>query len=300
MSFSGRYTDHIRPEKLDALSISIFLDHLKDSYGGVGANIAYSLALLGDSPILLGAAGPDATAYLERLAHHGVNITHVHESKLPTASFNVMTDADENQVGGFYPGAMTDSATLGFGVWKDQNPIVVVSPHDPTAMRRQVAECKQWGLTLCYDVGQQVSNLAADELIEGIEAAQVLILNEYEMAALAAKTQRSAQDIQARVPVVVTTLGKGGSVVTGASVPSPVRVGIARPARVVDPTGAGDAYRSGFLYGLARDWSLETCAGLGATCAAYAIEHHGTQGHEFSLDLVSARYASAFGAHLPR
>src|SRR5476651_2451953 len=128
MSFSGRYADHIRPEKIDALSISIFLDQLRDSYGGVGANIAYSLALLGDNPVLLGSAGPDATAYLERLARHGVNIRHVHESNMPTASFNVITDSDENQVGGFYPGAMSDSAALSFGPWKDQNPIAVVSP----------------------------------------------------------------------------------------------------------------------------------------------------------------------------
>ena len=124
MNFSGRYKDHIRPEKLDSLSISIFLQELKDAYGGVGANIVYSLALLGDEPILIGSVGKDALLYMEKMAHDGVNITHVHESDLPTASFNVITDSDQNQVGGFYPGAMFDSDSLTFAPWKDKNPIV--------------------------------------------------------------------------------------------------------------------------------------------------------------------------------
>ena len=300
MSFGGKYSEHIRADKLDKLSVSIFLDKLMDSYGGVGGNIAYSLALLGEAPVLLGSAGKDATTYLERLAHHGVNITQVYESDLPTASFNVITDADENQVGGFYPGAMVDSASLSFEPWKDQNPICVVSPHDPGGMARQVAECARLDLRLCYDVGQQVSNLEAADLRAGVAAATVLILNEYEMAALAAKTGLAAAEIKTTVPVVVTTLGKDGSVVEGAQIPEPVHAGIVKPAKVVDPTGAGDAYRAGFLYGWQRDWQWLICMQLGATCAAYAIETTGTQEHEFSLGEVARRYETAFGAALPR
>jgi len=299
MSFRGRYVDHIRPEKLDKLSVSIFLDSMRDTHGGVGANIAYSLAMLGSSPILLGSAGKDAVAYMERLAHCGVNITHVHESDLPTASFNVITDGDESQVGGFYPGAMFDSEDLSFEPWKSQKPIAVVSPHDPVAMRRQVAECQRWGLRLCYDVGQQVTNLGAEDLCAGLDAAEILIVNEYEMAALSAKTGRSAADIKAAVPIVVTTLGKNGSVIEGRSVERPVNVGIAKPHKVVDPTGAGDAYRAGFLHGFARGWDLQVCGQLGAVCAAYAIEAAGTQGHEFSWPLVAKRYEAAFGTGLP-
>jgi adenosine kinase len=248
---------------------------------------------------LLGAAGSDAVAYLEHLAHRGVNIRHVHESKLPTASFNVITDADENQVGGFYPGAMFDSESLSFEPWREAGAICVVSPHDPAGMRRQVGECKRWGLRLCYDVGQQVSNLGAEDLRAGVEAAEVLIVNEYEMAALAAKTGREPADIKAAVPIVVTTLGKDGSVIEGASVPEAVRVGVAKPKHVADPTGAGDAYRAGFLYGLARAWDLRACGQLGAVCATYAIEQAGTQGHEFTLDELTARYREAFGVSLP-
>jgi adenosine kinase len=294
MSFSGKYQEHIRPEKLDSLSISIFLNSLQDAHGGVGANIAYSLALLGEEPLLVGSVGPDGLLYMEKLAHLGVNIAHVFESKLPTATFNVITDSDQNQVGGFYPGAMFDSGSLSLAAWKDQSPIVVVSPHDPKAMRRQVQECKDWGLRLCYDIGQQVSNLSGNEMAEGVEAAEILILNDYEMSVLSQKTGKDIGDIKTTVPIVITTLGKNGSIIEGKSVPEPIKVGVAKPTKVADPTGAGDAFRSGFLYGLARGWPLNACAQLGAVCGTYAIETVGTQSHSFTVDEVTARYKANF------
>lgn len=299
MNFSGKYKDYIRPEKLDSLSISIFIDELVDARGGVGANIAYSLALLGDKPILLGSVGKDGLLYMEKLAHHGVNIAHVFESKLPTASFSVITDSDQNQVGGFYPGAMFDSSTLSFAPWKDASPIMVVSPHDPTAMKRQVAECKKWGLRLCYDVGQQVSNLPGSDMREGLDAAEVLILNDYELSVLGKKSGTPIDAIKAQIPIVITTLGENGSVIEGTSVPKPIRVGIAEPRRVADPTGAGDAFRSGFLYGLARSWPLKACAQLGAVCGAFAVEETGTQAHTFTTVQVANRYEKSFKEQLP-
>jgi adenosine kinase len=299
MSFSGKYREHIRPEKLDSLSISIFLNELKDAYGGVGANIAYSLALLGDEPILLGSVGKDGLLYMEKLAHDGVNITHVFESELPTASFNVITDADQNQVGGFYPGAMFDSDTLSFAPWKGSNPVVVVSPHDPKAMKRQVTECVSWKLRLCYDIGQQVSNLPGEEMAEGVRAATILILNDYELTVLSEKTGMSIADIKKTVPIVITTLGKKGSVVEGSAVPEPITVGVVMPQQVADPTGAGDAFRSGFLYGYVRDWPLKACAQLGAVCGTYAIEVLGTQSHTFTTEEITKRYEQAFNEGLP-
>lgn len=294
MNFSGRYRDHIRPEKLDSLSISIFLSGLKDSYGGVGANIAYSLALLGEEPTLIGAVGKDALLYLEKLAHDGVNITHVYESALPTASFNVITDTDQNQVGGFYPGAMFDSDSLSLQPWKGQDALLVISPHDPKVMRRHVQECERLGLRLFYDIGQQVSNLPGEDMRAGAEAAEVLALNDYELTVFSQKSGLSVEEIKAKVPVVITTLGKKGSIIEGAKVPRPITVGVVKPKKVADPTGAGDAYRAGFLYGYARDWPLKSSAQLGAVCAAYAIEAIGTQSHRFTLPEVAKRYAETF------
>ncbi len=299
MNFSGRYSDYIHAQKLDSLSVSIFLKELKDAYGGVGANIAYSLALLGEEPILIGAVGKDALLYMEKLAHDGVNITHVYESTLSTASFNVITDSDQNQVGGFYPGAMFDSDTLTFAPWKEHKPLVVVSPHDPKAMKRQVKECKDWGLRLCYDIGQQVSNLPDDDMRAGVESAEVLILNDYELTVLSQKTGLGVSEIKAIVPIVITTFGKKGSVIEGATVPKPIPVGIAAPKRVADPTGAGDAFRSGFLYGYVRDWPLQSSAQLGAVCGTYAIETMGTQSHTFTIDGITERYRGTFNEELP-
>jgi adenosine kinase len=299
MHFSGKYSDHIRPEALDSLSVSIFLDQLQDAYGGVGANIAYSLALLGDEPYLLGSVGPDAVAYMERLAHDGVNITHVHESKLNTATFNVITDDAQNQVGGFYPGAMFDSDTLSFEPWANADPLVVISPHDPQAMKRQVAECEKWSLRMMYDIGQQVTNLPGKDMAEGVRAAEILILNEYELSVLSEKTNMDPTDIKATVPIVITTYGKKGSVIEGSRVPRPIQVGIAKPKQMGDPTGAGDAYRAGFLYGFTRGWHLKAAAQLGAVLSSYAIEESGTQAHRCDLNDAKARYKTAFSEDLP-
>jgi adenosine kinase len=300
MNFRGRYRDYINPDKLNSLSISIFLDELHDTSGGVAANIAYSLALLGDEPVLLGSIGSDAVTYMKRLAHDGVNIKHVHESKLPTASFNVFTDSDQNQVGGFYPGAMFDSDTLSLAPWKDAAAIVVISPHDPKAMKRQVDECKRWSLRLCYDIGQQVSNLPGDDMRIGVESAEILILNDYELAVLCQKTGFSPKQVKQLVPIVITTLGNKGSIIEGQEVAERITIGTVQPRTVLDPTGAGDAYRSGFLYGFAREWPLKSCGQLGAVCATYAIENMGTQSHRFTMGQIAARYRQAFGETLPK
>lgn len=299
MSFSGSYADHLHPEKLDNVSVSIFLDQLTDSHGGVAANIAYTLALLGEEAYLVGSVGPDAVEYMEKLAMHGVNITHVHESTLPTASFNVITDRDQNQVGGFYPGAMFDSETLTLEPWYMSNPIVVISPHDPAAMRRQIQECLNNQLTVCYDIGQQVSNAPVDDLLEGLRAADILILNEYELAVLSKKVDQPTEVILAQTPIVIATKGPEGSVVAGAHVQKPIEIGVAQPTGVVDPTGAGDAYRAGFLYGYARDWPLKACAQLGATCASFAVETMGTQTHTCIKQAIIDRYETSFGKALP-
>ncbi len=301
MSFTGHFEELIQPEHIGHLSVSMLLDHMHDSHGGVGANIAHTLALLGESPILLGSVGSDAQAraYVDKLTKSGVITASIHRSKLPTASFSVITDSNENQVGGFYPGAMFDSDDLRLEPWKDLGPLVVVSPHDPKAMARQVEECKRWGLTLCYDVGQQVTSLPADDMAIGVEAADILIVNEYEMSILSKKIKITPEQLKKRVAVVVTTLGKRGSVVEGAKVDKPITVGIAKAKQVADPTGAGDAYRAGFLYGFSHEWSLEASAQLGATCASFVLEQSGTQGHAFTREQLAERYNEAFKQPLP-
>lgn len=299
MNFDGHYKDYIQADNLESLSVSIFLENQNDTHGGVAANISYTLALLGERPALLGSVGPDAANYMKDLEALGVDISHLHNSSLPTAAFNVITDLSNNQIGGFHPGAMFDSDTLSFTPWKDSPTLAVIAPHDPNAMRRQVAECQELGIPYCYDIGQQVSNTDGDIMLEGVKGADILILNGYEMGVLSEKTGMSPLEIKATVPVVITTLGGKGSMIEGSKVGEPIMIDIVTPTDVQDPTGAGDAYRAGFFYGYVRDWPLKTSAQLGTVCAAYAIEHTGTQKHRFTLAEIAERYQKAFDEPLP-
>lgn len=297
MNFSGSYKDLIKPEKLHVLSVSVLLDKMEETRGGVGANIAYNIAVLGEEPILFGSVGDDAGDYIKDLKTAGVNIGYMHISQLPTASFNVMTDNDDNQVGGFYPGAMSDSDSLSLKPWAGQDVLVCLSPHDPDAMRRQVAECAEYGLPFVYDPGQQVSNSPAEDLKAGAEGAQVLIVNDYELGVLCEKAGLDPAALKSKTPIVITTLGKDGSVIEGASVPEAIRIPAAKPEQVVDPTGAGDAYRAGFLYGYLRQWQLPSCGRLGAVVASFVIEQHGTQA-QFSKEDVIKRYQETFNEEI--
>jgi adenosine kinase len=297
MNFSGKYRDLIKPDKLHVLSLSVLLDKLEETPGGVAANIAYGLAQLGDRPIILGSVGPDAADYMNKLSAAGIDTGSVHVSKLPTASFNVMTDSDDNQVGGFYPGAMADAESLTLVPWAGQDVLVCVSAHDPGSMRSQVAECNRHGLRLIYDPGQQVSNSPAVSLKAGVDAAEVLIINDYELSVLCDKSGMSAEEIKAKVPVVITTLGKDGSLIDGAKAGGPHGIPACRPGKLVDPTGAGDGYRAGFLYGYLRQWQLPKCGRLGSVIASFAIERHGTQ-TELSKEAVIARYRQAFNEEI--
>lgn len=297
MNFSGKYRDLIKPDKLHVLSLSVLLDKLEETPGGVAANIAYSLAQLGERPVIMGSVGPDAADYMNRLSATGIDTGSVHISKLPTASFNVMTDSDDNQVGGFYPGAMADAEGLTLVPWAGQDVLVCVSAHDPGSMRSQVAECRQHGLRLIYDPGQQVSNSPATSLKAGLDAAEVLIINDYELSVLCDKSDMSAEDIKSKVPVVITTLGKEGSMIDGAKAGGPHKIPACRPDKLIDPTGAGDGYRAGFLYGYLRQWQLPKCGRLGSVIASFAIEHHGTQ-TELSKEAVIGRYRETFNEEI--
>lgn len=293
MNFSDRYQDLIKPDKIHVLSLSTTLDKMDNTPGGVGANIANAYALLGESSVLLGSVGHDARDYMVSLGAKGIDVTNIHYSDLATASFNVMTDTGGNQVGGFYAGAMSDFANLTVQPWAGQEAIVVVSAQDPGAMKKLVQECVDNKMRMIYDPGQQVVSSHAEDLASGVDAAEVVLLNDYETSMLADKLSCTMDQLKARIPVLITTLGKNGSIIEGCTVKNPITIPIGVPDQVVDPTGAGDAYRAGFLYGYVRAWSLEKCGRLGSVVASFIVEQHGTQA-EFTKDQVMARYQKTF------
>lgn len=295
MTFDGLYENMIQPEKLHVLSISMLVQQFKRSKGGTAGNIAYSLALLGESPILFASIGKDDTAYIDELQSLGVDTSTVHFSDLPTATFSVLTDKNDCQVGGFYPGAMSDSATLSVKKWKDDDIIMVVSAHDPKQMVTQIKECKKFGKKLFFDIGQQIVIFDKKQLLLGIETAEILCVNDYEMGLLSKKTGFSEQEIITKVPITIVTLGsKGAFLYTKENQWKKQIIGAVEIEKPVDPTGAGDAFRAGFLYGYVRNWSPQKSVQLGCVVASYAVEKHGTQEHHFTRKSIAQRYQSTY------
>lgn len=297
MNFPGHYRDLIEASNIEVLSVSVLVESLNEAEGGTGANIAYNLASLGEQPVLLGSVGDSASLYVARLESMGVDVSSVHHSRLSTASFNVLTDSAGNQVGGFHPGAMADAASLSFAPWKDGPILACISAHDPVAMRRQSEECAKNKIRLVYDPGQQVSNISGEDLRAGVTAAEVVFVNEYELDFLQKKTSWSEKELQAQVPVLVSTHGKHGSIISGRNFSKPIRVDSAKPDKIADPTGAGDAYRAGFLYGYLRQWDALECGQLGSVMASFALEQHGPQ-VQLVRESIAERYQKKFKKEL--
>lgn len=297
MSFTGHFKDLIEPAKLHVLSVSVLVDTAETAHGGIGANICYNLAFLGEKPVLLGSAGHDAKDYIQSLADKGVNTEHVNVSQLGTASFNVLNDSEGNQVGGFYPGAMSDSDSLTFDNFAGQAELFWVAPHDPAAMRRQTDQCTSSGLKYGYDPGQQVTNLPAEDLRAGVDGAEIVMINEYELEVLLRKIELTADQLQQKVPLLITTRGKDGSTISGKTLAQPIEIGTAKPDKLVDPGGAGDAYRGGFLYGYLNDWDLKKSGQLGAVMASFVIEQHGPQ-VELDKQAIIHRYKTTFNEEI--
>lgn len=295
MSFPGRFVDHILPDQIEILSVSFLVDSMRRERGGCGGNIAYNLALLGQPTLLMATVGQDAPEYVAWLRDQGVDTSGVLQlSDEFTASFFVSTDRDNNQIASFYTGAMAKASRLSF---KDNNPeaieIAIISPNDPVAMVRYARECQELGIPYIYDPSQQIPRLSPSELVEGIEGAKVLILNDYEFGMIKKQTGLSDDEIQGLAEVVVITRGERGSVVRTCQ--STWQIPIAPPRRIADPTGVGDAYRAGFITGMCRALPWDVVGRMGSLAAAYVLEEHGTQRHRYSLDSFRQRYRETFG-----
>jgi adenosine kinase len=299
MSFPGRFTDHILPDKLDSISLSFLVDDMRKVYGGCAPNIAYSLALLGERPHLMATAGRDATEYQAWLAENGVDTSPLCIcDDCFTASFFVTTDLDQNQIASFYTGAMARACELSlYDITGKEEPskpdIVIISPNDPAAMKKYARECRELGIDYIYDPSQQVARVGGDELVEGLTGAKVLVLNEYEYSILQKKTGLTEEQLLERTTTIVVTLAENGSrIVTQDQV---FQVPIATPDAVLEPTGVGDAYRAGLIKGMARGYSWPVNGRIAALAAAYVIEHPGPQPKPYTLEAFVARYRANFG-----
>ena len=295
MVFPGRFRDHILPDKMHVLSVSFLVDSLKRRRGGTAANIAYNLALLGERPIVVGTVGDDFGEYREWLDSQGVDTSAIKViAGEHTASCFINTDLQDNQITAFYPGAMAQAATISLHeIGATVNDMVIIAPNDPKAIARYTAECTEAGLPYLYDPSMQLPRMERAELEDGCKGAKVLAGNDYEFSLMAEKMGLSEEDLRRRVPITVMTRGEAGALITvdGQEYDIPP----AKPEQVVDPTGAGDAFRAGFVLGMSKGLSWPVVGRLAALTAVHAIEHPGTQQHSYSLEQFIARYNENYG-----
>jgi adenosine kinase len=297
MQFPGKFTDHFIADKLDKISVSFLADSMKKLRGGCGPNIAYSLALLGVRPLLIGTAGQDFGEYREFLDRTGVDTSGVHEiPDVYTASFFANTDLVGNQICSFYTGAMRFSKEYSlkpFLMAAGPRSLAIVAPNDPEAMIRYAEECRRAGTRFIFDPGQQIARLSGDDLTEGARKAMVLIMNEYEHELMLKKTELDEAGLFALSERIIITLGARGSEIRTPQ--GKISIPSARPKKVADPTGVGDAFRSGLMRGIALDLSWETAGRMGSLAAAYVIETDGPQSHKYTVPEFIERYVVNFG-----
>ena len=294
MSFPGYFKDHIIPDKLDSISLSFLVDSMVRQRGGTAPNIAYNLALLGESPKLMGTVGEDFEEYRAWLQEKCVDTSLV--KVIPgeyTASFFANTDMGNAQIASFYTGAMAYAKELSIKNLdlKDID-LVMISPNDPTAMKRYAQECIELGIPYLFDPGQQVVRVDPKDIREGIQGAQSVFINEYEFELIQKHTGLTAKEIIDAVDYLVVTCGECGSDVYVKD--EQYKIPIVTPITIADPTGVGDAFRGGFLRGrkLGLDW--QTAGQMGALAATYCLEKRGTQNHSYTLDEFVCRYRTCF------
>jgi len=293
MSFPGKFTEHFLPEHFHRVSLSFLVDSMDKRRGGCAPNIAYTLALLGERPLLMATAGEDFADYRQWLEAAGIDTSLVRQvdGKF-TASFFCSTDQANNQIASFYTGAMANAAELSFRTVKDAG-LVIISPNDPAAMVQYAAECRTLALPYIFDPGQQCARMSGEELREGIVGATLVIANDYEFELLGKKTGLDEAGVLEHARALVITRGEHGcSVYTG---DGRVDVKAVEPHRIVEPTGIGDAFRGGLMKGMALGLPYDACARIGSVAATYALEHMGGQGHAYTWEEFKARYETHFG-----
>jgi adenosine kinase len=299
MRFPGRFRDSFVEGKLDRISLSFLVEDLEVRRGGVAPNICFGMGMLGLKPILVGAVGADFVDYRSWLERHNVDTHSVHVSDTRhTARFICTTDDEANQLASFYPGAMSEARDI------ELNPVaarvggldlVLVGPNDPEAMLRHTDECRFRAIPFVADPSQQLARMEGEDIKALIDGAAYLFTNDYEASLIEQKTGWSKAEIAKRVGVRVTTLGADGSRIElqdGTTIEVPV----AAEEAILDPTGVGDAYRAGFLAGLAWGVGLERCAQIGSLLATYVIETIGTQEYHLSQQQFLDRFDHAYGS----
>ena len=296
MVFPDRFARHILPEQTHVLSVSFQIGEMRREWGGCAGNIAYNLKALGGEPVVMATLGDDGEAYIERMrgqriATDGVRIV----PGTYTAQAFIITDLDDNQITAFHPGAMNESHRNRIADVGDIA-LGIVAPDGREGMREHLRDFAAAGVPVVFDPGQGLPLFSGGELIEMVECADYLAVNDYEARLLCERTGLALEEIAARVGALIVTLGGDGSRIyaDGAVLEIPA----VAPAAVIDPTGCGDAYRAGLLYGIAQGWDWERTGRLASLLGSLKIASRGGQNHAIDRESLAARYRERFGRAL--
>ena len=296
MVFPDRFARHILPEQVRVLSVSFQIEEMRREWGGCAGNIAYNLRGIGGEPVVMATIGDDGDDYRERLAALGIAVDAVrHVPGAYTAQAFIITDLDDNQITAFHPGAMNfshqnrvgDVAGIGLGI---------VAPDGKEGMSAHAEQFVEAGIPFLFDPGQGMPLFSGPELLTIVDHARCVAVNDYEGQLLAERTGLSLAAIAERVDALIVTMGGDGSVIHAGGTTFPIPA--AKPAAVVDPTGCGDAYRAGILYGMSHRWDWEKTGALASVMGSLKIASRGGQNHDVTRETVDALHFRTFGSHV--
>jgi len=292
MNFPGYFKDNILPDKIHVLNVSFYVPESRISFGGTAGNIAYNLALLGIKPIILANVGNNFGDYKKWLVKNKIDISQVKVIKnqtTPTAY--IITDQADNQITAFQPGAIVKSYQLNQKILT-QNSLAIIAPDNVVNFINLAKIYRQKKINYIFDPGQQVAALSGAQIKSILQGAKIFISNDYELSLVLKKTNWTLLQVQKKVETVITTLGSSGSIIYYQG--KKIKVKAVRPKKIVDPTGAGDAYRAGLIYGILQNWPWEKIGQFAGVVAVYTVEKYGTQTHRFSWADLKKRYKANF------
>jgi adenosine kinase len=293
MVFRDRFKNHILPEQVHILNVSFLVPEMRREFGGCAGNIAYSLKLLGDDPLIMATVGDDAGPYLDRLDRLGLSRTHVrHIEGTHTSQCFITTDLDDNQINAFHPGAMNFSHHNRIADAKDIA-LAIVAPDGREGMLRHAEDLAAAGIPFIFDPGQGLPMFSGDELLRFLDLARYACFNDYEAKLACERTGRSLGELAPRLDALIVTHGAGGSHIHAGG--RRIEIPCVPPRALVDPTGCGDAYRAGLLYGISRNWEWERTGRLAAVMGSIKVASRGGQNHEISRDEIADCFTAAFG-----
>jgi adenosine kinase len=293
MVFNDRFKHHILPEQIHILNVSFLVPDMRREYGGCAGNIAYSLKLLGGEPVIMATVGDDSGPYMQRLDHLGIGSAHVRlVGGSYTAQAFITTDLDDNQITAFHPGAMNHSHANNIHDARDIG-LGIVSPDGRDGMLNHARQFHAAGIPFIFDPGQGLPMFNGDELLDFLRLADWCTVNDYEAKLLSERTGLSLEALAREVKALIVTLGGNGSEIHAGG--QKIVIPSVEPAAVVDPTGCGDAYRAGLLYGIAQGWAWEKTGRLASLMGTLKIAHRGGQNHKPTREDIAADFNRAFG-----